>query len=54
MQYADVSSLLQPFPIATTHNDQHAGSTGNFSPDKPGTHVDIYWSVVCETSKVKI
>ncbi|KAF4610613.1 hypothetical protein D9613_007145 [Agrocybe pediades] len=28
--------------IPTTHNDQHAGSTGNFSPDKPGTHVDIY------------
>ncbi|KAH9479183.1 putative beta-galactosidase A [Psilocybe cubensis] len=28
--------------IPTTHNDQHAGLNGNFSPDKPGTHVDIY------------
>lgn len=30
--------------IAITHNDQHAGGTGNFSPDLPGTgRVDIYW-----------
>ncbi len=29
--------------IAIIHNDQHAGQAGNFSPDKPGTHVDIYW-----------
>ncbi|KAF8997897.1 glycoside hydrolase family 35 protein [Cyathus striatus] len=28
--------------IPITHNDQHSGQTGNFSPDKPGTHVDIY------------
>lgn len=28
---------------AITHNDQHAGQAGNFSPDRPGTHVDIYW-----------
>ncbi|KDR80837.1 hypothetical protein GALMADRAFT_135938 [Galerina marginata CBS 339.88] len=28
--------------IPTTHNDQHAGLNGNFSPDKGGTHVDIY------------
>ncbi|KJA23488.1 glycoside hydrolase family 35 protein [Hypholoma sublateritium FD-334 SS-4] len=28
--------------VPITFNDQHAGSTGNFSPDKPGTHVDIY------------
>ncbi|KAF5316478.1 hypothetical protein D9619_006706 [Psilocybe cf. subviscida] len=28
--------------VPITHNDQHAGANGNFSPDKPGTHVDIY------------
>ncbi|KAI0788892.1 glycoside hydrolase family 35 protein [Abortiporus biennis] len=29
--------------IPITHNDQHAGSTGNFSPDLPGTgRVNIY------------
>lgn len=29
---------------AITHNDQHAGATGNFSPDLPGTgRVNIYW-----------
>ncbi|KAF8078179.1 glycoside hydrolase family 35 protein [Lyophyllum atratum] len=30
--------------VPITHNDQHAGQAGNFSPDRPGTHVDIYWS----------
>ncbi|KAG6910916.1 hypothetical protein DXG01_006599 [Tephrocybe rancida] len=28
--------------VPITHNDQHAGQAGNFSPDRPGTHVDIY------------
>ncbi|KAF8645087.1 hypothetical protein AX16_008145 [Volvariella volvacea WC 439] len=28
--------------VPLIHNDQHAGQAGNFSPDKPGTHVDIY------------
>ncbi|KAF9472855.1 glycoside hydrolase family 35 protein [Pholiota conissans] len=28
--------------VPITFNDQHAGQNGNFSPDKPGTHVDIY------------
>ncbi|KAF8892186.1 glycosyl hydrolases family 35-domain-containing protein [Infundibulicybe gibba] len=28
--------------IPIIHNDQHAGQAGNFSPDLPGTHVDIY------------
>jgi len=32
---------------AITHNDQHAGQAGNFSPDLPGTHVDIYWHDQC-------
>jgi len=32
---------------AIIHNDQHAGQAGNFSPDLPGTHVDIYWCVHC-------
>ncbi|KAF8972779.1 glycoside hydrolase family 35 protein [Flammula alnicola] len=33
--------------VPITFNDQHAGQAGNFSPDKPGTHVDIYWQVFC-------
>ncbi|KAG6833503.1 hypothetical protein H0H87_006075 [Tephrocybe sp. NHM501043] len=28
--------------VPIIHNDQHAGQAGNFSPDRPGTHVDIY------------
>ncbi|KAF8882023.1 glycoside hydrolase superfamily [Gymnopilus junonius] len=28
--------------VPITFNDQHGGAAGNFSPDKPGTHVDIY------------
>ncbi|TFK39704.1 glycoside hydrolase family 35 protein [Crucibulum laeve] len=28
--------------VPITHNDQHSGQAGNFSPDLPGTHVDIY------------
>ncbi|KAF7346101.1 Beta-galactosidase [Mycena sanguinolenta] len=28
--------------VPITHNDQHAGLNGNFSPDLPGVHVDIY------------
>ncbi|KAF8202416.1 glycoside hydrolase family 35 protein [Pholiota molesta] len=28
--------------VPITFNDQHAGQAGNFSPDKAGTHVDIY------------
>ncbi|KAF5362341.1 hypothetical protein D9756_002224 [Leucocoprinus leucothites] len=28
--------------VPIIHNDQHAGQAGNFSPDLPGTHVDIY------------
>ncbi|KDR78586.1 hypothetical protein GALMADRAFT_244026 [Galerina marginata CBS 339.88] len=28
--------------VPITFNDQHSGGTGNFSPDKPGTHVNIY------------
>ncbi|GLB41894.1 putative beta-galactosidase, domain 3 [Lyophyllum shimeji] len=28
--------------VPITHNDQHAGQAGNFSPDLPGTHVNIY------------
>lgn len=33
--------------IATTHNDQHAGQGGNFSPDLPGNgSVNIYWLVM--------
>lgn len=32
-------------PPAITHNDQHGGQNGNFSPDRgPGQgRVDIYW-----------
>ena len=30
--------------VAITHNDQHAGQAGNFSPDKGGLGaVDVYW-----------
>lgn len=39
---AQASSTYRQF-IAIIHNDQHAGQAGNFSPDLPGTHVDIYW-----------
>ncbi|PPQ68112.1 hypothetical protein CVT26_005733 [Gymnopilus dilepis] len=28
--------------VPITFNDQHGGAAGNFSPDKAGTHVDIY------------
>ncbi|KAG6811873.1 hypothetical protein H0H92_005449 [Tricholoma furcatifolium] len=28
--------------VPITFNDQHGGLAGNFSPDRPGTHVDIY------------
>ncbi|KAH7914518.1 glycoside hydrolase family 35 protein [Hygrophoropsis aurantiaca] len=28
--------------IPITFNDQHGGAAGNFSPDEPGTHVNIY------------
>ncbi|KAJ7264004.1 glycoside hydrolase family 35 protein [Mycena haematopus] len=28
--------------VPITHNDQHGGLNGNFSPDLPGVHVDIY------------
>ncbi|TFK71435.1 glycoside hydrolase family 35 protein [Pluteus cervinus] len=28
--------------VPVIHNDQHAGQAGNFSPDRSGTHVDIY------------
>ena len=32
--------------LAITHNDQHAGANGNFSPDLPGEgRVNIYWYV---------
>ena len=37
--------------VAITHNDQHAGGAGNFSPDLPGPgQVDIYWYVFYLTS----
>lgn len=39
--YSTVTS--SSISIAITHNDQHSGAIGNFSPDKPGPgQVDIY------------
>ncbi|SJL04082.1 related to Probable beta-galactosidase C [Armillaria ostoyae] len=33
--------------IPTTHNDQHSGQAGNFSPDRPGLgRVNIYWYIL--------
>ncbi|KAJ3852093.1 glycoside hydrolase family 35 protein [Lentinula lateritia] len=50
MESSFVGTLLPPLlqrltnVVAITHNDQHSGENGNFSPDLPGPgQVNIYW-----------